>query len=253
MMTGTAVDVRTIPRITHAEAMAVAVVENRRFAEQLATFDEEDWSRPTDCSLWDVHAVAAHIVGSAAGQASPREFIRQARAGRPLRKEIGGRYWWDGMNEVQVRERATCSPQDLIDEWAATSARAVAARRKLPRPVAALPLLKLPPPVGPQPISYLVDMGFTRDIWAHRIDLARATGRDFHATPDHDGRIVADLIAEWAPTHGDPFTLALTGPAGGRYQAGTGGPAITLDAIEFVRTLAGRRPGTGVLAHPLPL
>jgi len=34
-------------------------------------------------------------------------------------------------------------------------------------------------------------------------------------TPDHDARIVADVVAEWAGRHGRPFTLHLTGPAGG--------------------------------------
>jgi hypothetical protein len=29
--------------------------------------------------------------------------------------------------------------------------------------------------------------------------------------------------------------------------------AITFSAIDFVRTPAGRPPGTGVLVHPLPL
>ena len=46
----------------------------------------------------------------AAGQISPREFLRQVRAGKPVVQEIGAQYWWDGMNEIQVRERRS-SPQ----------------------------------------------------------------------------------------------------------------------------------------------
>jgi len=45
----------------------------------------------------------------------------------------------------------------------------------------------------------------------------------------------------------------LTGPAGGWFRQGVGGEHVEIDAIEFVRTLSGRRPGTGVLANPLPL
>jgi hypothetical protein len=69
----------------------------------------------------------------------------------------------------------------------------------------------------------------------------------------HDGRLVADIVAEWAALHGEPFELTLQGPAGARFASGSGGENLTLDAIEFIRTLAGRRPGAGVLRHPLPL
>ena len=246
-------DVATIPRIGHAEAMRLARVENRRFADQLAVLTDADWSRQTDCVRWDVHAVVSHVIGAAASQVSPREFLRQVRKGRPVRREIGAPYWWDGMNEVQVRERAGRGPQQLIDEWSKLSIDSVVARTRLPRPIAALPLLTLPPPVGRQPVAYLFDIGFTRDVWAHRIDVAVATGHAFQATADHDGRILADLVAEWAGSHGQPFDLVLEGAGGGEFTAGTGGEAVRLDTIEFVRTLAGRRPGTGVLAHPLPL
>jgi hypothetical protein len=51
--------------------------------------------------------------------------------------------------------------------------------------------------------------------WMHRIDLAEATGKPFNADDDHDGRIPAYLVAEWATTHGLPFVLELTGQAGG--------------------------------------
>jgi len=90
-------------------------------------------------------------------------------------------------------------------------------------------------------------------VWMHRIDLARATGKTLDLDPGHDGRIVADLVAEWAGTHGEPFTLSLDGPAGGEYRSGTGGEHVDMDAIEFGRILSGRGQGTGILRHPLPL
>lgn len=123
------IDVATIPRITHDEAMRITAVENRRFSDLLRSFSVEDWIKPTECALWDVRSLAAHLVGSAAAQASPREFVRQVRKGKPLIAEIGARYWWDGMNEVQVRERASQSPTDLIEEWETRSARACLAPR----------------------------------------------------------------------------------------------------------------------------
>jgi uncharacterized protein (TIGR03083 family) len=246
-------DVTTVPRITHLEAMHIAATENAKFGQQLRSFEADDWSKPTDCVLWDVRALAAHVVGSAASQASPREFARQVRKGRPLIAEIGAEFWWDGMNEFQVRERADLSTEQLIAEWDAGSAKALRARTRLPRPIARLPLLNLPEPVGRQPLSYLFDVGFTRDVWMHRIDLARATGKAADLDPDHDGRIIADIVAEWAGTHREPFTLVLRGPAGGQYQAGDGGESLDMDAIEFCRILAERASGSGILRHPLPL
>jgi hypothetical protein len=72
-------------------------------------------------------------------------------------------------------------------------------------------------------------------------------------TAAHDGRIVADIVAEWADIHGQPFELVLSGPAGGTFTQGAGGDCVEIDALDFVRTLSGRLPGVGVLSHPLPL
>jgi uncharacterized protein (TIGR03083 family) len=249
----TPTDVSTIPRIKHAEAMQIADVEAHKVAASLRGLESGDWTKPTDCPRWNVRALAAHIVGSAAGQASPREFLRQVRAGRPVVAEIGAQYWWDGMNEIQVRERIAFSTEQLIAEWDRIAPRALKARRKLPRPIAKLPLLNLPAPVGRQPLGYLFDVGFTRDTWMHRIDLAEATSKPLNPDASHDGRIIADLVAEWATTHQLPFDLQLTGPAGGHYTQGTSGEHVTIDAIAFARTLAERAHGDGVLAHPLPL
>ncbi|WP_020112764.1 maleylpyruvate isomerase family mycothiol-dependent enzyme [Rhodococcus sp. 114MFTsu3.1] len=249
----TFIDVAAIPRIEHREAMQITSVESDKFAAALRALRTDDWSKPTVCQMWDVHAVAAHIVGSAAGQASPREFVRQVRTGKPLVAEIGGEFWWDGMNELQVRERATSSPDELIAEWDTLAPAALKSRSKLPRPIAKLPLLNLPEPVGRQPIAYLFDVGFTRDVWMHRVDITRAAGTELDIDAAHDGRLVADIVAEWAGTHGQPFDLTLTGPAGGSYRAGSGGEAVEIDAVEFCSLLSGRGEATGLLSHPLPL
>ena len=112
------------------------------------------------------------------------------------------------------------------------------------------PLLRLAPKYW-KPLGYLYDIGFTRDAWMHRVDLSRAISRTFHATATHDGRIVADIIAEWATTHQDPFTLNLTGPAGGIYSRDPAptGDRIDMDAIDCCRILSGRGTPVGVLHH----
>jgi hypothetical protein len=45
----------------------------------------------------------------------------------------------------------------------------------------------------------------------HRVDTAQATGCDTALTAERDGRIIADVVAEWARRHGQLFTLTLTG------------------------------------------
>ena len=72
-------------------------------------------------------------------------------------------------------------------------------------------------------------------------------------TADHDGRLVADIVAEWATIHGQPFDLVLDGPAGGKFTQGVDGERVEIDAVDFIRTLSGRLTGTGVLSNPLPL
>jgi hypothetical protein len=107
------------------------------------------------------------------------------------------------------------------------------------------------PPLGTKPLGYLMDCIYTRDAWMHRIDISRCTGRALRLTADHDGRIVADVVAEWARGHGQPYRLTLSGPAGGSWSNGDG-EAHALDAVEFCRIVSGRAPGSGLLAHEVP-
>lgn len=108
------------------------------------------------------------------------------------------------------------------------------------------------PPLGTRPLGYLMDRIFTRDAWLHRLDICRATGRSPELTTDHDGRLVADIVQEWAKTHGQPYRLTLSGPAGGSWSSGSGGKQIELDAVEFARVLSGRAAGSGLLATQVP-
>ena len=69
----------------------------------------EEWAAPTDCTGWDVRTMVLHVLGSGDAQASFREFAHQLRRGMPLNKEIDSHHWVDGMNELQIRERAHLS------------------------------------------------------------------------------------------------------------------------------------------------
>jgi uncharacterized protein (TIGR03083 family) len=232
----------------HADWMAAAEEEYRRLGALLAELTDDDWRRPTDCTEWDVREMVAHLVGAAESTARMRELRRQQKLGRKLRP---GGPDVDGINEVQVRERATTTAEELRRDLADAGVRGVRARRRMPAPLRAI-RLPLGPPLGTRSLGYVVDRIYTRDAWMHRIDIARATRREPVLTRDHDGRIVADVVAEWAGDHGQPYRLTLAGPAGGTWSAGAGGEEIDLDAVEFCRIVSGRASGSGLLAHQVP-
>jgi hypothetical protein len=196
--------------------------------------------------------MALHVLGSADSQASVREFVHQMRRGMPLNKQIDSHHWVDGLNELQIRERQHLSNPELVVQLKGVGPRAVKGRWSTPPPMRYLPI-PFGPPIGWEPLKYLLDVGFTRDVWCHRLDISCATGRPMHLTADHDGRLVADIVGEWAAIHREPFDLVLEGPAGGKFTQGVNGERVEIDAMEFIRTLSGRLPGSGVLSHPLPL
>jgi uncharacterized protein (TIGR03083 family) len=240
------------PRIARAEARVIAEEEFVRFAALTTSLTADEWTQPTECDAWDVRKVVLHVLGSGDAQASFLQFVHQLRRGLPLNKQIDSHHWVDGMNEFQIRERDHLSNDEVVAQLAVIGPRAVKGRWRTPPPARYLPM-PFGPPIGWVPLKYLLDVGFTRDVWAHRIDVCEAIGRDMHLTADHDGRLVADIVAEWAAIHRQPFELVLEGPAGGKFSQGAGGERVDIDAIEFIRILSGRLPGTGVLGNPLPL
>jgi uncharacterized protein (TIGR03083 family) len=244
--------VADVARIERDEARVIAEEEFRRYASYCASFSADEWAMPTDCEGWTVRDVSLHVLGSADAQASVTELLHQFVRGIPVNRQIESHHWVDGINELQIRERRNLSNAELVVRLSAIGPRAVAGRWGTPAPMRHLPM-PFGPPVGWVGLWYLLDVGFTRDVWAHRIDIHAAIGRPMHLTADHDGRLVADIVGEWAGIHGQPFELVLEGAAGGKFSQGVGGERVEIDAIDFIRTLAGRLPGSGVLSHPLPL
>ncbi len=241
-----------IPSIGHGEAMGLAATEYGRFTDVLRALDVDDWVVPTACAPWHVRALATHVLGSAEAAASMRENIRQKKAAGPVVDELGLSHIVDGVNEVQVRERADLTPDQVVERWNDVVPRAIRGRQRFPRVLRRLPI-RFPEPTGRRTMAYLWDVAFTRQTWMHRMDIARATGRDPALTPDHDGRLVANMVADWAGIHGHPFVLRLTGPAGGDFIQGDGGEELELDAIEWIWTISGRATGVGLLACGLAL
>jgi uncharacterized protein (TIGR03083 family) len=229
--------------------MAAAEEEYERLLRLLGGLDAEHWNAPTDCDGWAVRDVVAHLAGAAASTATLRELVRQARSARRLGSQGD---LVDRMNQVQVDERRSMPPEGLLGDLEVNAKRGLGARRRIPGPVQAVPV-PFGPPLGTRPLGYLMGRIYTRDAWMHRVDLARATGAALELTGGHDGAIVEDVVAEWAAAHTCDYDVRLDGPAGGRWTRGsTSDATVRMDAVDFARTLSGRVPGDGLLAHRVP-
>ena len=241
--------VEEVSTIRRPDSIRLAETETARLAAVLRSLDDEAWAAPTDCPLWDVRAMAGHVLGMVETFSSLRSFARDMRAGA---KAAGDGPFIDGLTAVQVQAHAGLSRSELIDRLETRGPVQAAWRgsRHLMRQIRTTE----DGPDGPETwkAGYLFDIILTRDTWMHRVDITRATGTPMELTPDHDGRIVADVVAEWARRHGQPFTLRLTGPAGGAWASGTGGEDIEMDAVELCRILADRADGQGLLTQSVP-
>jgi uncharacterized protein (TIGR03083 family) len=231
-------------------AMRLAATEYARFADAVDQLSPGEWELPTDCPGWDVSAVTQHVLGMAEMAASVREGARQFRAA----SKKGG-VFLDALTALQVRKNAGLTPAELTGRLRAIGPKATRGRRLAPV-IIRRRRMPMAQQVGGQSewwaIGYLTDTILTRDPWMHRIDLTRATSHPMQLTPEHDGVLVADIVAEWATRHAQPYTLHLTGPAGGTFSSLSGGPELELDALDFCRTLSGRERGEGLLAVQTP-
>jgi uncharacterized protein (TIGR03083 family) len=228
-----------LPQTDPEQAEAVAHAEGRAALQLLRTLGSDDWALATDCTEWDVRTLVAHLV------AQCEDGIHLASI---LRRELLGRHRYpdktsvDAHMAVGVDDHRTATGPQLVERFARLWPRAARARRRRP---AALRRIKLDPGIPGQPrlrLDYLLDVIYNRDLWMHRVDLARATERPF-LLGDHDREIVAqvgrDLARAWSET---PVALQLTGQAGGCWLLGSGDPVavVRADTVAYMRALAGR-------------
>ena len=252
------IDVTSASPLDHAEAMELLEVELDRTLQMLQTLDAGDWTAQTACPDWDVHHMYLHVLGACEAAASMRENAHQMRLARRHRARNGGPLE-AGLSNVQVRERADLSPDELVARLTAVAPRTVHKRTTMPAPMRRMKMKIDGPVVEKWSLGYLIDTIYLRDLWMHRVDTALATGREMVLTAEHDGRIVGDVVAEWARRHGQPFHLTLSGPAGGTYTSrgtpasDTPGEACEYDAVHFCRILAGRAEATGLLTTIVPV
>ncbi len=233
----------------------LAATEYERVVATFELLGPEQWSAPTDCTGWDVRAMAGHMLGMTRMASSLKETLRQQFAAKRRQKREGG-LGIDALTGLQVDESASLTTAELLEQMRQLGPKAATSRFNLPKFVLGR---TIDPQVGDDPrewwrLEFLLFTILTRDPFMHRIDIARATGVQLPASPDHEGLIVDDVVDEWAARHGAPVTLELTGPAGGAWHFGgdASGEHITMDAFEFCRAISGRAPASGLLAQQVP-
>jgi uncharacterized protein (TIGR03083 family) len=248
------VDVTARGPLGHDEGLDLFAAELQRNLDLMRSLAPGDWTAQTECPAWDVRRMYLHVLGACESGASFRELAHQMRKALAYQRAHGGPQE-AALSATQVAERIDLTPDVLVTRLAAVAPRTVSKRRGLPSLMRRASLKVDGPVVERWSIGYLVDTIYLRDAWMHRIDVSRAVGCEPVLTADHDGLIVADIVAEWARRHGRPFNLTLTGAAGGTFSAKGAGPEEhvgDLDAVEFCRILAGREPGEGLLATIVP-
>jgi uncharacterized protein (TIGR03083 family) len=234
-------------------AMRLAATEYERVVAMLEQLTPRHWSRPTVCPGWDVRAMAGHMLGMAQMITTVPELARQQMAAARTAKATG-KATIDALTELQVAKNAHLTAAQLVDGMRSVGPRAARRRRRIPSFIRgrSMPEKQI---VGdttePWTFGYLFDVILTRDPFMHRLDIAAATDLPITVSADHEGAIVDDVVREWAVRHGRPYTLELSGPAGGSWGTGDG-ERITMDALDFCRSVCGRGPAPGLLAHQVP-
>jgi uncharacterized protein (TIGR03083 family) len=239
-------------------AAEVALGELDAFLALLRELTPEEWHSPTDCTGWAVRDVVAHVAGALEEGARVRAQLRRVLLA-PRRHPTMSRL--DAINQMQLDDRRGAGCEQLLREVSVLGPKAARARRRMPRVVRrrAVPDgFSLPPG---STFGYLLDVIYPRDLWMHRVDVARATGRRLRRTDteaDVVAQVVSDLAGGW---DGPRTTLTLTGHGAGTWvlagvgQAHDGGaPSATLeaDAVELCRLLSGRPGSPAVTASGDP-
>ncbi|MBK8048890.1 MAG: maleylpyruvate isomerase family mycothiol-dependent enzyme [Anaerolineales bacterium] len=182
-----------IPGLTHAEAGPLSQTEYERTLAVIESLQGDDWVQPTYCTAWNVRDMTAHLAGAVTGSTSLSEFIHQNVTNAYL-KEVSDPV--DGINRLQLEERAGKTPAELVAEFRRNGQIAVNNRQKLPWVIRKIHLSM--GTIGFAPLEYLLDTMYPRDQWMHRYDICAATGKKMIVTPEHDGRIVALVVRDIA-------------------------------------------------------
>lgn len=227
--------VEEIPSLDHEQWIEVGRSQHEALLKLLRDLSPEDWHASTDCELWTVKDMTAHVLGAAEGFTSFRELRQQVIGSLSRRGELGSQL--NAMNQVQVDDRRHLSPDELTARLEDALPKFLVLRGRVGGIGRYLPLYD--PNLGAGSVRYLMDTIFSRDHFMHRIDIERATQREIAQT-ESDRLLVADVVVDWTRRAHAHVTLELSGDAGGSFVAGSGAIGLAADALELCRVLSGR-------------
>lgn len=216
--------------------MVIAREQNEALLSDLRALGRTDWEKPTDCTGWSVRDVVAHLLGWAEALTDVREATRQTVKAARRRKSFASLV--DAQNEVQVEARRWLSTDELLHRLEKALPRFLKVRNGAGKALRRVPYLT--GPTGWTDLGFIADHIFTRDVFMHRIDIARAVGREL-GDDSADRRVIEDCLREWALVSRADATLELSGAAEGTYVAGDGSATLIKgDAFDLCRWFAGR-------------
>ena len=198
-----------LPKAQVVEALAE---QFGAFGGLLAELDDADWSRPTACPGWDVHAQVAHVIGTESMLAGI-EAPPSPEAGSPaphVRNQIGE------LNEVWVRALRPLAPAEMQARLERLLSERLEALRAMDQDAWDREGFT---PAGPDSYGRFMRLRVF-DIWLHEQDIRDAVGR-----PGHDAGPAVELAFDElcsalgyvvgkkaAAPAGTTVTFSLTGP-----------------------------------------
>ncbi|MDV3221151.1 maleylpyruvate isomerase family mycothiol-dependent enzyme [Intrasporangium sp.] len=242
-MTLVAVRAREIPQTPRDRAAQHNTQELAALLVMARTLTPAQWRAQTDCTEWRVREMFAHCAGAAEEGSRPlKNSVRLARAEVQRRRDQNRRDPVDYWCAMQIADRASLDDAALLADLVRWAARAPEGRRRIP---GFIRRAKLPSSAGLRrgaDLAYFLDVIAGRDVWLHRVDLARATGVELALTDAEDevvAQVMRDLDIEWG---GPAVDVTLTGRAPGRWLIGDAAPiaSVTVDSLAFMRLLSGR-------------
>lgn len=243
-----------IPALKHDEAIAMTAEELRRFIALIETLEPADWDKPTACSLWSVRDIVAHQGAHVTSFVSLGDMLGQLKPSllRPYLKR--GMGMLDAWNQSQVDLRRQHTPAQLIAEIRGNADASLRGKDRIPAWLRA-PALPAPGLDQPRSLGYVFDLIYTRDMWMHRLDICRATGRAMPLDATHDRRVVALVVRDFAlkcrsGLQGRSALLTLMGVAGGTFHIGSDdAPSATVefDTLDFCILTSGREKAANFL------
>ena len=183
-MTATSIDIDTVSRITDTdEAERLGNAAYRALLDDLRTLEPDDWRTATVCAPWTISDIVRHLLGAAKANASIGEFLRQQIHGARHKSEFDGSAL-DATNALQVADHVSLDRAELLAELERIYGKSVRTRMSRSR---LLRRLDVPVDDGGSSaagmpnrlnLGELLRVVYTRDVWLHRVDIARALDRE---------------------------------------------------------------------------